>query len=390
MDIDILWVTSLSFNLFSMDILILAWCIVPLVMWWGWYLTLRLHYLDRPWPDVPQRSPVPTVLWVWAIVSFVLVILVYYGIDYVLQYPYVQWLLYGVLMIWWLALWDEMLEIRSKNMAVKWDKTKGISIISPKIKALIQCIIVCSALVLGDVSIPEFIFWSTVIHFPPWLAYWIASIWCVWFINAVNRFDGVYGLVSGISSIGFLTLYILVSVVVMWSYDLTPAYHQILSFVAHSAWVLTLISLISLYIEYKPLWVLRDVGTMFFGFALAYLSLLWGAKIWTMMVVLSLVLFDAVRVLWNRRLKHKNLFGWDYTHLHHRLLANGWSRWEIRVCIWSWSIFFMILILIQGTDRLNKLIIFVLMMLIFFGVNMYLFWIKKIPDHLKLSHRKPN
>lgn len=380
---------------------ILLWFFVKMIVWTivfvvcvvmiiGWMMTQFYGLLDRPWPDVPARKPVPTVLGIWAIVAFVCMIVWYYGLWYIWTHSYVLWLLVWSILIWWLALTDELLEMRSRNVAVKWDKTQWAYVLSPKFKTMIQIIIVIGSLWIWWLTVPEFVIGQTTIVFPVRFAYLIATVWCVWFINVVNRFDGVYGLVSGMASIGFLTLYILVSVIVMWSYQLTPEYQYVLSFVSYASLVLTIVSIISLCIEYKPLGLLRDVGTMFFGFALAYLSLLWGAKIGTIMVVLSLVLFDAVRVLINRILKNGNPMRWDYTHLHHRLLANGRSRGEIRVWVRSWSLFFMILILLQGTNRINKLIICILMLIVFFGINIYIFWIKKLPDHLDLQKVKKN
>ena len=365
----------------------IAVLVTVIILSWGWYLTRKIGLLDKPGPDVPVRSPVPTLLWVWAIVALVVLMMMNYGYHHIIGHHYVGWLLLGSVLIWLLAFVDEMLEIRSRNLAIKGDKTQWVYIIAPWHKMIMQCIIVFVALYLGWVSFSEIVIWSSTLHFPIWLAYGIAVLWCVWFINAVNRFDGVYGLVSGMASIGFLTLYILVSVIVMGSYDLTEQYRQVLTFVSYTSVILAVIAAVSTVIEYKPLGILRDVGTMFFGFAMAYLALLWGAKIGTMIVVLSLVLFDAVRVLGNRLYKHGNPFRGDYTHLHHRLLANNRSRGEIRVWLRSRSLFFMILILLQGTDRINKLIICILMMIIFFGVNIYLFWIKKIPDHLDLKKK---
>ena len=101
-------------------------------------------------------------------------------------------------------------------------------------------------------------------------------------------------------------------------------------------------------VEYKPYGLLRDAGVMVYGFALAYLSLLGGAKIGTIMVALSLPLFDAFWVICHRLfVLHKNPMKGDYNHLHHRLLALGWSKLELRRFIWLWSIVMMILILLQ-------------------------------------------
>jgi hypothetical protein len=75
----------------------------------------------------------------------------------------------------------------------------------------------------------------------------------------------------------------------------------------------------------------------------------------------------------------------DYTHLHYRLLALGRNRWEIRRFVRWWSIFFMVIMLLQDTNRMSKIIIFLLMAIIFFGVNIYLFWVKKLPMEYKVK-----
>ena len=45
------------------------------------------------------------------------------------------------------------------------------------------------------------------------------------------------------------------------------------------ALVLALISLVYTVVEFKPLGLIRDVGTMFLAFGLAYLSVVGGTKI---------------------------------------------------------------------------------------------------------------
>lgn len=67
---------------------------------------------------------------------------------------------------------------------------------------------------------------------------------------------------------------------------------------------------------------------------LAYIALLGGAKIGTVIVVLALPLFDAVWVIVDRIKRQKNPLKGDFTHLHFRLMALGWNRDEVRVFIW--------------------------------------------------------
>jgi UDP-N-acetylmuramyl pentapeptide phosphotransferase/UDP-N-acetylglucosamine-1-phosphate transferase len=206
-------------------------------------------------------------------------------------------------------------------------------------------------------------------------------------INAINRFDGIYGQASWVSSIWFLTIFLLIQFVVFREYtQFTDANMQILMFVKNISFVLFCISLVSTVVEFKPLGLVRDVGIMFFWFSLAYLSVVGGAKIGTLIVALSLVIFDAVWVwIWRIFVMKKNPLKWDYTHLHHRLLGLGWKRKEIRWFVWIRSLIMMIFILIQWTDRLNKIIIFIVMALVFFGVNYYLFITKKLPCGLAMK-----
>ena len=61
--------------------------------------------------------------------------------------------------------------------------------------------------------------------------------------------------------------------VVFKSYDSFPNL-EILLFVQNMSFILFVISLVYAVIEYKPLGLVRDVGIMVFGFAIAYLSVL--------------------------------------------------------------------------------------------------------------------
>lgn len=91
------------------------------------------------------------------------------------------------------------------------------------------------------------------------------ALWSILCINAINRFDGIYGQASGVSSIGFLTIFLLIQFVVFREYtQFTDANMQILLFVKNISFVLFVIALVSTFVEYKPLGLVRDVGIMFF------------------------------------------------------------------------------------------------------------------------------
>lgn len=243
------------------------------------------------------------------------------------------------------------------------------------------------AVYIAHLGHQEILLWGVKYILPERLFMWAFIIRSILRVNAINRFDGIYAQASGVSSIGFLTIFILIQFVVFRYYiNFTAENMQILTFVKNISFVLFSISLISTIVEYKPLGLVRDIGIMFFGFSLAYLSVVGGAKIGTLVVTLSLVIFDAIRVgIYRIFIMKKNPLKGDYTHLHHRLMGLWWERKEIRIFVRGWSLIMMIFMLIQWTDRTNKLIIFLVMAVVFFGTNYYLFIAKRLPCWLAIK-----
>lgn len=322
----------------------------------------RFKILDRPWPDVPKRDKVPTAQWVFMIIAFLLSILIFYH-EYFFMKEFI-WLAIGILLIWLVATIDSFKRIDTK------------------IRLLIQIVVALIALFIWWVWFDSFVFpWWFEIEFHWIIASLFTIIWFVGFINAINWFDGIYGMASWVSTVGFLTILLLVKFVVLQMFpDMSVEKLINMNMVINISFIMFVISFLATILEFKPRWVVRDVGTMFMWFVLAYLALMWGAKIGTIMVALSLVIFDAIWVVINRMfIMKKSPLKWDYSHLHHRLLVLWWSRTETRFFIWWWSLFLMILMILQWSARFNKIIIFVLMFIIFFWVNIYLYWIKKLP-----------
>lgn len=334
-----------------------------------------LKILDKPGNDLKNtRKPVPTIQGIFVYLGFFLII----GLLFT-QYLHNNlfwWLLFGSLPIVIFELFEELNYIGRIGFRIP-----------TSLRLIWHIAWALTAVRIWSFGPQEIIINGHIRAIPQRLLAWwfvIRSILC---INAINRFDNASGQASGVSSIGFLTIFLLIQFVVFRSYtDFTEANMQMLLFVKNIAFVLFCISLVSTVVEFKPFWLVRDVGIMFFWFALAYLSVVGGAKIGTLIVALSLVIFDAIRV-WLRRIfvMKKNPLKWDYTHLHHRLLGLGRNRWEVRGFTRIRSLIMMIFILIQWTDRLNKIIIFTVMAFVFFGVNYYLFVVKKLPCGLPMK-----
>ena len=80
-------------------------------------------------------------------------------------------------------------------------------------------------------------------------------------------------------------------------------------------------------------------GKSLAGFLLAVLSILSGAKLATLILLMGVPMIDATFVLFRRVWRHRPLLASDGQHLHHLLLKAGWSRPKIAIFYWSISLF---------------------------------------------------
>ena len=348
-----------------MSTYVIVWALC-MVIWRSIFSALGI--LDKPGKDVPKRDPVPTLQWVTIIVTFALLLLlskVLLDLDYIGNE--FLWLFIWGWIIAVVAIIDEMWYLVDKKYSL-----------SAWVRFLVQLLVAWWAWWFSGVGVEVInIPWLPVLELSGFTSLLATLGRFVLFINSINWFDGIYGLATGMSSIWFLTIFLLLWVVVFPSFEfMSYDRSELLLRVKIIAFILFVVSCLWTMMEYKPWWLMRDVWTMFFGFSLWYLSLLWWAKIGTMIVVLALPLFDAVWVIADRRKQGKNPLKGDYSHLHYRLLSLGWNRNEVRVSIRWWSLFFMMIMLLLGTDRTAKLIVFFAMAAIFFWINIYLFRVK--------------
>ena len=338
---------------------------VPLLRW---RVSRSYKILDKPGHDVPKRPRVPTLQWLGSIAAIGITTWLFR--PELFTAPYMLWLRIGLGLLVIMNVIDELGRLIHPRYRL-----------SPKLKFVVQAGAALIALFVSWVWFSEltisgttFMFWSLITAIVTVCRFGLCT-------NAINRFDGVYGLASWSSAIWFVTVASLLTRVVLPLYPWIDGIQaDMVNAAIWCAWLFAGVTIVAAIMEFRPLWLMREVGTMSFWFALAYLSLLWGAKIGTMIVVLLLPLFDALRVIIDRVWFRKvNPFKGDFTHLHYRLMALGWNRTEVRVVLRSLSIFLAILMLLQWWDRRDKAIIFSLVAIIFFAVNGYLFRVKKLP-----------
>jgi len=354
---------------------ILAFVLAVVITIGGIWIFKKIKILDRPGNDLKNtRKPVPTIIGVFTYLGFFAIIAILF--PQYLHNSLFRWLMIWSFPIILVQLLDELRYIDK----IKFSLPSRVRLLSHILGAIL-------AVYIWWINSQEIIIGSRS-RIMPQRFFTLFFIWrSILCINAVNWFDWIYAQASGVSAVWFLTIFLLIKFVVFTHFTaFTDTNREILVLIQNMSLVLFALSLVSTVVEYKPFALLRDVGIMFLGFSLAYLSVAGGAKIGTIVVALSLVIFDAIWVGFYRIfILKKSPLKWDYTHLHHRLLGLGWNRSEIRWFVWIFSLIMMVLMLMQETNRINKIWIFLIMAIVFFGVNYYLFLVKKLPCWLKLE-----
>lgn len=231
--------------------------------------------------------------------------------------------------------------------------------ISWKVKLVFQVlsglILVIFGIVIESVTNPFDGIWSLFIHdfsfsflskeiviYP--LAAVLTVFWVVFLQNVLNFLDGLDGLASGVSVIGF-------GVLALVAYYVNIYDPNIFIF------LLILIGAILGFLPYNfnPAKVfLGDSGAYFLGLTLAAVSILVSGKIAIAVLVLGVPILDAIWVIFKRILSKRSPFDGDRSHLHFRLLDLGLPQRKIVV---SYYIFTLILGISAFLFRDNILVI---------------------------------
>lgn len=164
--------------------------------------------------------------------------------------------------------------------------------------------------------------------------YFFSSIFVLFlivgFMNIINWLDGLDGLAGGMGIIGFLTLFFL----------------SISSLVNQPPLGIISISLVGailgfLIFNFYPARIFMGTsGSMFIGFSLATISIFSGAKLATLVLVLTIPILDALWVIVRRIKNNKSIFQRDKSHLHYRLAEFGFSQNQIAILYCAVSAFF--------------------------------------------------
>jgi len=185
----------------------------------------------------------------------------------------------------------------------------------------------------------------------------LAIIWIVWCMNVVGWSSGVDGQLPGFVSISAFFIGVLGF---RFSQDITQ-------------WPVILLSatVAGAYLGFLPYNIFPQSimtgysGKSLAGFFLAVLSILSGAKLATVILLLGIPIIDAVYVIIRRLLSGRSPLLGGADHLHHQLLKIGWSRSQIAVFYWSISLVLGLISLFLNSQQ--KFYVFIGIILLFTG-----------------------
>ena len=167
------------------------------------------------------------------------------------------------------------------------------------------------------------------VHFPPVISFVLTVFWLVAISNAFNLIDGMDGLATGAA---------LFSSVVMLVVALSGEN------LAMIVVTIVLCGALAGFLRYNfnPASIfLGDSGALFVGFLLASLSLMGAQKATTAIAVITPILafglpvVDTTVTMARRLIGRRPVFEGDGEHIHHMLLARGWSQRRVVLILYS-------------------------------------------------------
>ncbi len=215
--------------------------------------------------------------------------------------------------------------------------------LNPLTKLLVQIIVILITIEYGikivGIKIPLI---KTYILLPIFFSILVTTIWMVVFINSINLIDGIDGLAAGVVAIGSIVFFIVTFLQINKQLSITVTRELILVGIL----CLSLGGAVLGFLRYNfpPSTVfMGDTGSMLIGYFLGTVTILGILKLTatiSIFIPILIIAFPILETLFTaiRRLKmKKSLFQPDKDHIHHRLLAYGYSAKQIVIGVYIFS-----------------------------------------------------
>ncbi|MCI8470233.1 MAG: undecaprenyl/decaprenyl-phosphate alpha-N-acetylglucosaminyl 1-phosphate transferase [Clostridia bacterium] len=191
--------------------------------------------------------------------------------------------------------------------------------------------------------------------------------WMVGVTNAINLIDGLDGLSTGISVISA------VSLLIIFVLNESP----LISILLITALAGALVGFLPFNFAPAKTFI-GDTGSNFLGFSLSIISILGVAKTYTIAVivlpilVLGLPIFETVWTIIRRLIKGKSIkaiFKADKGHLHHLIVARGFSQKQAVLILYGIAATFGLFAIIMLESGIWKALSFLLMVIVALGLG---------------------
>ncbi|MEI7620169.1 MAG: epoxyqueuosine reductase QueH [Candidatus Falkowbacteria bacterium] len=155
------------------------------------------------------------------------------------------------------------------------------------------------------------------VYIPALISALLIGIWLLGMMYTTKLLDGVDGLVSGVSAIGSLVIFL---------FTVTTRYYQ--PDIALAAIILAGSILGFWVFNFNPAKIfLGEGGSLFLGYILGVLAIISGGKIAIALLIMGVPILDVLWTIIRRTITGKNPFKFaDRKHLHHRLLDFGLNQ----------------------------------------------------------------
>jgi UDP-GlcNAc:undecaprenyl-phosphate/decaprenyl-phosphate GlcNAc-1-phosphate transferase len=187
----------------------------------------------------------------------------------------------------------------------------------------------------------------------------VSLLWLGLMMNTLNFLDGVDGLAGGVTLIASLLLFV---------HTVRPdQYGQ--SQLSVSLLPMALIGTAAgfLIFNWHPARIFMGSGAVYLGYTLGALSIIGGAKMATILLVMGLPLLDVAWQVARRLASGKNPFIGDRGHLHFRLIDAGVSPRRIAVGYYFFCAAFGVLALVTTSSQFKLVAIVIMIILVLIG-----------------------
>ena len=316
-------------------------------------LFYKLKILDNPKKYWLKRKPIPYAMGIIFFIVFFLMSLYFVDYNFKLWLIWVFWFF-----ITWISFIDDRLNVSAKIRLI--------------FQIIIWAVIWLTSIKIGYISnifwwianleTYNIIFFSHTIYLIP---LFFTILWYVFVFNALNWTDWIQWNTSGLSIISFFILFLL-WLILFWK-DNYEWWIKNAEFIMKISLILVWTLIPFWWFDVKEKILMWDSGTMFLWFMLATLAIIAWGKIATVLVVFWIYSVDAIYVIVKRLINKKNPLAWDFSHLHHRLLAIWLTKKWVLTLLYSLSFMFWLTALFL--DRTWKMIVFWIIVVVVIFIN---------------------